>query len=76
MKLITKIKIKLQKQKIKEQQIQIDAENKKRDCQEQLEHEKAYDEDLLRKVLDPTLEGVYVPEEKEKIEYCESENRF
>ena len=76
MKLIIKLKTKLQKQKNQKQQTVLDAKNNKREYQEQLEHEKAYDEELLRKVLDPTLEGVYVPEEKEKIEYCESENRF
>lgn len=73
MKLVKKLKTKLQKQKNQNQQSQLDAEYKRNELKEQIENEKIYEEELLRKVLDPTLEGVYVPEEKQNIEYCETE---
>ena len=74
MNLIKKLKnrhVKKQEQKLEKIKLMNEIEKARRLNQEKTENEKKYEEDILRDLLDPKLEGVHFVKEKDEITFVD-----
>lgn len=74
MNLIERLKnrhVKKQEQKLEKIKLMNEIEKVRRLNQEKTENEKKYEEDILRDLLDPKLEGVHFVKEKDEITFVD-----